>query len=107
MFELFFRTLWRAVLNLGPVKPKHKQIFKKACQRVRKNNSKILKRSGYFRVTNKPKLYILPGWWLLSITVLNSRFLFGGCNFGRFGDILRIGIVIQICGIDFTKVLGV
>ena len=89
------------------MQPKHKQIFKKACQRVRKKNSKILKRSGYFSVTNKPKLYILPGWWLLSITVLNSRFLFGGCNFGRFGDKLRIGIVIQICGIDFTKVLGV
>ena len=49
MFELFFRTLWRAVLNSGPVKPKHKQIFKKACQRVQMNNSKILKRSGYLR----------------------------------------------------------
>ena len=47
--KLFSHTLWRTVLNLGPVQPKHKQIFKKVRQRVQKKNSKILRRSGYIR----------------------------------------------------------
>ena len=33
--------------------PNHKQIFKLACQSIGKNNSKILRRSGYFSIVGR------------------------------------------------------
>ena len=57
------------------VQPKNEQIFKLACQRLRKNNLKILWRSGYFRTFH---LYFcqcllsfcLPRWYSWSCRAL-------------------------------------
>ena len=43
---------------------------------------------------------------LLLIHIFDGRLLFGGSSGGRFGDKLRIGIVVQVTGINLTKVLG-
>ena len=42
---------------------------------------------------------------MLLIRIFDGRLLFGGSSGSRFGDKLRIGIVIQVAGIDFAKVL--
>ena len=42
---------------------------------------------------------------MLLIRIFDGRLLFGGGSGCRFGDKLRIGIVIQVTGIDPAKVL--
>ena len=42
---------------------------------------------------------------MLLIRIFDGRLLFGGGSGCRFGDKLRIGIVIQVTGIDSTEVL--
>ena len=46
--QLFIHTLWQTFLKLGLFSQYINNIFKQACQRERKNDSKILRRSGYF-----------------------------------------------------------
>ena len=44
---------------------------------------------------------------MLLIRIFDGRLLFGGGSGCRFGDKLRIGIVIQVTGIDSTEILRI